>query len=86
MRLIEIIKAENTSEDVLKKCTLLAARLNKDSVIVKDFPGFIVNRLLFAMINEACHTLEEGIAEVEDIDKAMKLGANYPWDHLNWRT
>ena len=78
MRLIEIIKAENTSEDVLKKCTLLAARLNKESVIVKDSPGFIVNRLIFAMINEACHTLEEGIAEVEDIDKAMKLGANYP--------
>ena len=77
MRLIEIIKTENTSEDVLKKCTLLAARLNKESVIVVDSPGFIVNRLIFAMINEACHALEEGIAGVEDIDKAMKLGANY---------
>jgi 3-hydroxybutyryl-CoA dehydrogenase len=78
MRLIEIIKTENTSDDVLKRCAKLAARLNKESVIVVDSPGFIVNRLIFAMINEACHALEEGIAGVKDIDKAMKLGANYP--------
>jgi 3-hydroxybutyryl-CoA dehydrogenase len=78
MRLIEIIKSENTSDDVLKKCAFLALSLNKEPVLVLDSPGFIVNRLLFSMINEACHVLEEGISGVEDIDKAMKLGANYP--------
>jgi len=47
-------------------------------VVVADTPGFIVNRLLFVMINTACRMLDEGVAEVEDIDRAMKLGANYP--------
>lgn len=78
MKLIEIVKGENTSDDVLDKCVELAKKLNKTSVLVKDTPGFVVNRLLFILINEACRMLEEGVSNIEDIDKAMKLGANHP--------
>jgi len=82
MQLIEIIKGENTSDDVVKRCMELTRRLNKISIIVKDTPGFVVNRLLFTLINEACIMLEEGISSVEEIDKAMKLGANHPMGPL----
>jgi len=78
MQLVEIVQLENSSEDVLIKCAELVDRLDKVFVMVKDIPGFVVNRLLFVMISEACHMLEEGISKIEDIDKAMKLGANYP--------
>jgi len=78
MKLVEVIKGEKTSDDVLKKAREFATKFNKVSVNVKDTSGFIVNRLLFIMINEACHMLDEGIANVEDIDKAMKIGANHP--------
>jgi 3-hydroxybutyryl-CoA dehydrogenase len=78
MQLVEIVSAEQTSQDVLERCSMLARVINKFSIIVKDTPGFVVNRLLFAMINEACHMLDEGISSIEEIDKAMKLGANYP--------
>ena len=73
MKLVEIIKGEKTSEDSLKKAHEFVAKFNKVSV-----DGFTVNRLLFIMINEACHMLDERVANVEDIDKAMKLGANHP--------
>jgi len=78
MKLVEIIRTEKTSDEVLKKTYKFAMRFNKIPISVKDSPGFIVNRLLFIMINEACHMLDEGVASVEEIDKAMKLGANHP--------
>lgn len=78
MKLVEIIKTDKTSPQILKRAHEFAIQFNKIAVEVKDSPGFIVNRLLFIMINEACHMLEEGVAGVDDIDKAMKLGANHP--------
>lgn len=78
MQLVEIVKGDSTSEDVLVNCAELVSRLNKVSILVKDTPGFVVNRLLFAMINEACHMLDRGTSRIENIDKAMKLGANFP--------
>ncbi len=78
MKLVEIIRTEKTSDNVLKKTHEFARRFNKISINAKDAPGFIVNRLLFIMINEACHMLDERVASVKDIDKAMKLGANHP--------
>jgi len=78
MKLVEIIETDKTSDNVLKQTYEFAMRFNKIPIIVKDSPGFIVNRLLFIMINEACHMLDERVASVEEIDKAMKLGANHP--------
>lgn len=78
MRLIEIVKGEKTSDDILNKCSELAKQLNKVPILAKDTPGFVVNRLLFTMINDACHMLEDKISTIEEIDKAMKLGANFP--------
>ena len=78
MQLVEIVKGNYTSDDVLMNCAELVSRLNKVSILVKDTPGFVVNRLLFAMINEACHMLDQGISRIENIDNAMKLGANFP--------
>ena len=78
MQLVEIVRGEQTANETIDKCRALVASLNKVDVIVTDTPGFIVNRLLFVMINTACRMLDEGVAKVEDIDRAMKLGANYP--------
>jgi len=78
MQLVEIVKGKQTSDETIEKCFMLIAKLNKVPVLVMDTPGFIVNRLLFVMINTACRMLDEGVAKVEDIDRAMKLGANYP--------
>ncbi len=78
MQLIEIIKGDKTSDDTLNKSAEIAKRLNKTSILAKDTPGFVVNRLLFTLINEACYMLDEGTSSVEEIDKAMKLGANHP--------
>jgi 3-hydroxybutyryl-CoA dehydrogenase len=78
MKLVEIIKAKQTSDEALEKSRQFVKRLNKDMVLAEDTSGFIVNRLLFIMINEACHILDRGVAKIEDVDKAMKLGANYP--------
>jgi 3-hydroxybutyryl-CoA dehydrogenase len=78
MQLVEIVKGKQTADKTIKKCRMLVTSLNKVPVLVMDTPGFIVNRLLFVMINTACRMLDEGVAKVEDIDCAMKLGANYP--------
>lgn len=78
MKLVELIKGNDTSEDTIKRAYEFASMLNKTTVNVLDISGFIVNRLLFLMINEACYMLEIGVARVEDIDKAMKMGANHP--------
>jgi len=78
MDLIEIVKGLNTKEEVVNKTMELAKSLNKSPVLVNESPGFIVNRMLIPMINEAISVYAEGVASKEDIDKAMKLGANHP--------
>lgn len=78
MELVEVIKGVHTSDSVLEIVKGLIKKVKKTPVEVKDFPGFIVNRTLIPMINEAVFILMEGIASKEDIDKAMKLGANHP--------
>lgn len=78
MKLVEISYLEETEEDVVSYVKGLVTSINKDYVLVKNSPGFIVNRLLIPMINEAAKIVEEGIATPEDVDNAMKLGANFP--------
>ena len=78
MRLVEIIKGLTTSDEVLERAIAIVNSLEKSPVIVKESPGFIVNRMLIPMINEAVAILAEGVATKEDIDKAMVYGANHP--------
>jgi 3-hydroxybutyryl-CoA dehydrogenase len=83
MQLVEGIRGLQTSDEVFKTTKELAEKLGKTFVeAVKDMPGFIVNRVLMPMINEAVYTLHEGIASVESIDQAMKLGTNQPMGPL----
>lgn len=78
MRLVEIIPSMLTAETTVQQTVQLATTLGKETVISQDYPGFIVNRLLMPMINEAFEVLLSGIASAEDIDKGMKLGTNQP--------
>jgi 3-hydroxybutyryl-CoA dehydrogenase len=78
MRLVEVVRGLETSEQTVGLARELAKRLGKIPVVAKDVPGFIVNRVLIPMINEAIFTLEEGVASAEDIDLAMTTGANHP--------
>jgi 3-hydroxybutyryl-CoA dehydrogenase len=78
MKLVEIIKSLATSEETVQFAYEFAFALGKDPVKSKDVPGFIVNRVLMPMLNEAVFALEEGVGTPEDIDKAMKLGTNQP--------
>ena len=78
MDLIEVIIGEKTSEDTQNKIIEFSKKLNKTPIIVKNSPGFVVNRLLLPQINEAVHILENGIATKEEIDTAIKLGLNHP--------
>lgn len=83
MQLVEGIKGLQTSDETFKTTKDLSEKLGKVFVeSVKDMPGFIVNRVLMPMINEAVYTLHEGIASVESIDQAMKLGTNQPMGPL----
>ena len=82
MKLVEIVKGGNTAPETIEKAKLLCEELGKTPVIVKESPGFIVNRLLCPMLNEAAYVLMEGVATAEDIDTAMKLGANHPMGPL----
>lgn len=82
MKLVEIIAAENTTPAVTEYVTELAKTIGKTPVLVHEAPGFVVNRLLIPMINEAIGIYDEGVASVEDIDTAMKLGANHPMGPL----
>ncbi|MBY0469863.1 3-hydroxybutyryl-CoA dehydrogenase [bacterium] len=82
MKLVEGIRAIQTSDDTAKKTRDVAEKMGKTYVEVRDIPGFAVNRILMPMINEAVTTLYEGIASVEDIDTAMKLGTNQPMGPL----
>jgi 3-hydroxybutyryl-CoA dehydrogenase len=78
MRLVEIIPGLKTSEDTVKITQELAANLKKETVRVKDVPGFLVNRINAAFRAEVFTCLLEGVASLEDIDKAVKLGLNHP--------
>ena len=82
MKLVEVIKGLETSDETFNAVMELCAAIGKEAVAVNDSPGFIVNRVLFPMINEAIGALQEGVASAEDIDKAMKLGANHPMGPL----
>lgn len=82
MKLVEIIRGLATSEDTYRQTQRLAERLGKTTMTAQDFPGFIVNRVLLPMINEAVYTLYEGVGGVTDIDTAMKLGTNQPMGPL----
>jgi len=78
MKLVETIKGLNTSHETIERVNEIALELKKKPIVVEEFPGFVVNRLLMPMINEAVNLLDCGIAEAKDIDSAMKLGANHP--------
>ncbi|EDT85347.1 3-hydroxybutyryl-CoA dehydrogenase [Clostridium botulinum] len=78
MKLIEVIKGIATSEETKNTVIKISKELGKEPVEVEEAPGFVVNRMLIPMINEAIGIYAEGIATVEDIDLAMKLGANHP--------
>ena len=82
MRLVEIIRGLATSDETYQATRALAERVGKTTMTAQDFPGFIVNRVLLPMINEAIYTLYEGVGGVTDIDTAMKLGTNQPMGPL----
>lgn len=82
MQLVEVINGQRTSEEVTAKIVALCTEIGKQPVSVKEAPGFVVNRILIPMINEAIGILADGIASAEDIDKCMMLGANHPMGPL----
>lgn len=82
MKLVEIIRGIATTNETFNKIDEISKSIGKDPVEVKEAPGFVVNRILIPMINEAVAILAEGIASASDIDKAMKLGANHPMGPL----
>ena len=82
MQLVEVIRGLATSDDTFATVTALVEKLGKETAVSADYPGFIVNRILIPMINEAAFALFEGIATAEDIDKWMKLGTNQPMGPL----
>ena len=82
MKLVEIIRGLATTDEVYQAVYETTKKLNKTPVEVHDFPGFVSNRILMPMINEAVFTLYEGVASEEDIDQVMKLGMNHPMGPL----
>ena len=82
MGLIEVIRGLATSDETLKVIETYGAALGKQMVFAQDAPGFIVNRVLMPMINEACFALGEGVASIRDIDTACQLGLNHPMGPL----
>lgn len=82
MKLVEIIRGYSTSDETYNTIKLLSEELKKTPVEVHDYPGFISNRILMPMINEAIYTLYEGVASKEDIDTVMKLGMAHPMGPL----
>ncbi|HXX32478.1 MAG TPA: 3-hydroxyacyl-CoA dehydrogenase NAD-binding domain-containing protein [Myxococcaceae bacterium] len=82
MQLVEIIRGAATSEETYRRTRALAEAMGKTCVTSRDYPGFIVNRILLPMLNEAAYALMEGLGSPEDIDTAMKLGTNQPMGPL----
>ena len=83
MKLVEVIRGANTSDETYDTIFSLAQTIGKDPVTVAEAPGFVVNKLLIPMINEACDLVYTGVATAEDVDKAMQLGANHPMGPLH---
>ena len=82
MRLVEVVRGLRTSDETVRAVVELATRLGKTPVEVNDFPGFVSNRILMPMINEAIFALTEGVAEAEAIDAVMRMGMNHPMGPL----
>jgi 3-hydroxybutyryl-CoA dehydrogenase len=82
MKLVEVIRGHATSDETYEITANMVAKLGKEIAVSEDYPGFIINRILIPMINEACFALYEGIATPEDIDKGMRLGTNQPMGPL----
>lgn len=82
MKLVEVIRGYRTSDAITEKIMVLSRKLEKIPVEVNDYPGFVANRILMPMINEAIYTLYEGVAGVEEIDTVMKLGMAHPMGPL----
>jgi 3-hydroxybutyryl-CoA dehydrogenase len=78
MQLVEVIGGLQTAEEVSAQVSALARKIGKTPVLVRDSPGFVLNRLLIPMLNEAVYALESGVASAEAIDACLKLGANHP--------
>ncbi|MRR15861.1 MAG: 3-hydroxybutyryl-CoA dehydrogenase [Deltaproteobacteria bacterium] len=78
MRLLEIIRGHQTSDETLATARAWGQKIGKEVIIVKEAPAFVVNRILCTMLNEAFFVLDEGLASAEDIDKGMVLGCNHP--------
>jgi 3-hydroxybutyryl-CoA dehydrogenase len=78
MQLVEIVRGLHSSDEAVKLGVDVGTRMGKTPIVCKDAPGFIVNRLLVPYLNDAIHALAEGVSSAEDIDTAMKLGANMP--------
>jgi 3-hydroxybutyryl-CoA dehydrogenase len=83
MKLVEVVRGHDTSNETHEAVVALAHELGKTPVTVNDYPGFISNRVLLPMINEAVYCLMEGVAEKEAIDEVMKLGMNHPMGPLS---
>jgi len=82
MKLVEIVSGQGTSADTVAATRALAEKMGKTPVVAQDYPGFISNRVLMPMINEAIYTLYEGVGSRDDIDTVMKLGMNHPMGPL----
>jgi 3-hydroxybutyryl-CoA dehydrogenase len=82
MKLVEVIRGLATAADTYERTLALAGRLGKTTVTSRDVPGFIVNRILIPLLNEACFALFEGLGTAEDIDTGIKLGLNHPMGPL----
>ena len=78
MALVELIRGLQTSDATVEAAAAFAQRLGKTPIVVKNSPGFVVNRILCPMLNEAVFALQEGLASAADIDDGMKLGCNHP--------
>ncbi len=82
MKLVEVVKGQLTSDETVETVLELSQKLGKDPALVNDYPGFVANRILMPMINEAIYALMEGVADRDNIDKVMKFGANHPMGPL----
>ncbi|MBQ2110649.1 MAG: 3-hydroxybutyryl-CoA dehydrogenase [Clostridia bacterium] len=82
MKLVELIRGMHTSDETFAAIRELTVAIGKEPVEVAEAPGFVVNRLLIPMINEACEIVQNGVASPADVDNAMKLGANHPMGPL----
>ena len=83
MKLVEVIRGANTSDETFQTIYNLSAEIGKDPIEVAEAPGFVVNKILIPMINEAADLVYTGVATAEDVDKAMQLGANHPMGPLH---